>query len=185
MKNFQAKGHNEICVSGWSFHHRIEKDELEGKETEGRQTSLEITAIVSVEDGKSINKGRNNVNGGEEAESTGFTDSLEVKDDPQVSVEQTETSTVWDLLSYSCLGGINGNQGSRWESGLKIQTRKPSPSQDSWSPGHRCNHSASVCEVRWRLMTDTGTPTLGEREKKKPKGELKEEQLGSWKEMTP
>ena len=31
-------------------------------------------------------------------------------------------------------------------------------------------------------MTDTGTPTLGEREKKKPKGELKEEQLGSWKE---
>ena len=33
-------------------------------------------------------------------------------------------------------------------------------------------------------MTDTGTPTLGEREKKKPKGELKEEQLGSWKEMT-
>ena len=25
----------------------------------------------------------------------------------------------------------------------------------------------------------------GEREKKKPKGELKEEQLGSWKEMTP
>ena len=104
---------------------------MEGKETEGRQTSLEITAIVSVEDGKSINKGRNNVNGGEEAESTGFTDSLEVKDDPQVSVEQTETSTVWDLRSYSCLGGINGNQGSRWESGLKIQTRKPSPSQDS------------------------------------------------------
>ena len=69
------------------------------------------------------------MNGGEEAESTGFTDSLEVKDDPQVSAEQTETrGTVRDLLSYSCLGGLNGNQ---WESGLKIQTRKPSPSQDS------------------------------------------------------
>lgn len=86
------------------------------------------------------------MNGGEEAESTGFTDSLEVKDDPQVSVEQTETrSTVWDLLSYSCLGGINGNQGSRWELGLKIETRKPSPSQDSSSPGQRCSHTLSKC----------------------------------------
>lgn len=51
--------------------------------------------MVSAKDGKSLNKGWNNGNGGEEAESTELGDPSEVKDDPQVFAEQKQGVQFW------------------------------------------------------------------------------------------
>lgn len=46
--------------------------------------TYETTVTISARGDKSPNKDQNEVNGGEEQELTGFSDPLEVKDDPQI-----------------------------------------------------------------------------------------------------
>lgn len=79
---------------------------------------------------RSLNK--DGVNGGEDVESIGVSDPLEVKDDPQFStwvngilkqgaiVEWAETrNAVLDIPSYNCLGGTKGMFGAKESQGQR------------------------------------------------------------------
>lgn len=76
--------------------------------------------------------------------------------------------TVLDLTKLQLSRGTKVRSGAE-ESELEIETREPPPSHDSWSSGQGRDDSASVCEVRGRLMTAIRSTHIRKKRKRSPR----------------